>query len=97
MKVPTYRISMNTAMEAFDEGALILHLTGLSFYELNPTGRDILKITDGKNDIQQVARIIAHEYDIDPGLALQDVTGLYQDLAKQGIVEMVPLIRKKAG
>jgi hypothetical protein len=85
------------AMEAFDEGALILHLTKLTFYELNSTARDILKVTDGKNDIEQVAKIIAGEYGIDPDLARQDVTGLYQDLAKQGIVEMIPLIQEKEG
>ena len=97
MKVPTYRISLNIAVEAFDDGALILHLADLTFYELNPTARDILKITDGKNDIRQVAKIIASEYEIDPNLALRDVTDLYPNLAKQGIVEVVPQIRKKEG
>lgn len=77
------------AMEAFDDGALILHLADVTFYELNPTARDILKVTDGKNDLKQVAQIIADEYEIELEIALQDVAELYQHLADQGIIEEI--------
>jgi hypothetical protein len=84
-------------MEAFDDGALILHLTNVTFYELNPTARDILKVTDGKNDLRQVAQYLAGEYEIGLEVALQDVTELYQHLAEQGIIEEVQPQKEKEG
>jgi hypothetical protein len=96
LKDPTYQLSSNMAMEAFDDGALILHLTNVTFYELNTTARDILKVTDGKNDLRQVAQYLAGEYEIELEVALQDVTELYQHLAEQGIIEEVqPQIEKE--
>ena len=85
----TYQLSANVAMEVFDDGALILNLEKIIFTELNTTARDILKVTNGKNDSAAVARILANEYEIDQAIALQDVNELYQELLGQEIIEEV--------
>lgn len=86
---PVFRLSENAAFEAFDDGALILNLNEVTFTELNPTARDILKATDGKNSLEQVAEILAAEYEIDLELARADTKELYDDLFSQGIIEKV--------
>jgi len=82
-----YRISENAAFESFDDGGLILKLEDLTLTELNLTARDILHHTDGKNDVNRVAELIAAEYGIDNALAASDIRELYDDLLAQGILE----------
>ncbi len=86
---PIYRLSENAAFEAFDDGALILNLEKVTFTELNPTARDILQATDGKNTLKDVSLILAKEYEIDIETALADTKELFEDLLKQGLIEVV--------
>jgi len=83
---PIYRLGEDAAFEAFDDGGLILDLNNITFTELNTTARDILQATDGKHSLQEVAAILAREYEIDAETALADVKDLYDDLTKQGIL-----------
>lgn len=92
---PIYRLSENAAFEAFDDGALILNLEKVTFTELNPTARDILQATDGKNSLKDVAEILAKEYEIDIETALADTQELYDDLCKQGLIEVVKTAKVK--
>ena len=86
MTGPIYRLGEDAAFEAFDDGGLILDLNNITFTELNTTARDILQATDGKHSLQEVAAILAREYEIDAETALADVKDLYDDLTKQGIL-----------
>ena len=87
MNSPVYQLSTDAAFEAFDDGALILNLKDVTFTELNITARDIVKATDGKKSLDEVAELIAREYEIDLEVARTDVKELYEDLKKQGIIE----------
>lgn len=87
MKSPVYQLSIDAAFEAFDDGGLILNLKDITFTELNITARDIVQATDGKKSLDEVAEVIAREYEIDLGVARTDVKELYDDLKKQGIIE----------
>lgn len=89
MEFPTYQLSSTAALEVFEDGALILNLKDVTFTELNPTARDVLYATDGQADLRQVAQILAQEYEINLPEALADVSELYQQLAEQGILELV--------
>ena len=86
MTDPIYRLGEDAAFEAFDDGGLILDLNTITFTELNATARDILQATDGMHSLQEVAAILAREYEIDAETALADVKELYDDLTKQGIL-----------
>ena len=87
MKSPVYQLSIDAAFEVFDDGGLILNLKDVTFTELNITARDIVQATDGKKSLDEVAEVIAREYEIDLGVARTDVKELYDDLKKQGIIE----------
>lgn len=87
MKSPVYQLSIDAAFEAFDDGGLILNLKDITFTELNITARDIVQATDGKKSLDEVAEVIAGEYEIDLEVARADVKELYDDLKKQGIIE----------
>jgi len=80
-------LSIDAAFEVFDDGGLILNLKDVTFTELNITARDIVQATDGKKSLDEVAEVIAREYEIDLGVARTDVKELYDDLKKQGIIE----------
>jgi len=87
LKSPVYQLSIDAAFEAFDDGGLILNLKDITFTELNITARDIVQATDGKKSLDEVAEVIAGEYEIDLEVARADVKELYDDLKKQGIIE----------
>ena len=90
-----YMLSEDAAFEAFEDGALILNLKNTTFTELNTTARDILQATDGKNDLRQVAAILAEEYEISLDTALADVSELYQQLVEQGIIGIISPLEEK--
>lgn len=87
MAAEIYHISEQAAFEAFDDGALILKLNDLTLTELNLTARDVLIHTDGINDVNRVAELIATEYGIDLAAAEQDIRELYANLLEEGILE----------
>ncbi len=89
MKYPVYKLAQNAAFEAFEDGALILNLHDLTLTELNITACEILTYTDGNNDVEQVASLLAANYGIDPEEAKNDVLELYQSLLEQGILEVI--------
>jgi Leu/Phe-tRNA-protein transferase len=83
----TYKLTADALLECFDDGALILNLKDVTFTELNPTARDILQATDGNTPLDEVARRLAVEYEIDLTTAQADVLELYQQLLEQEIIE----------
>ena len=89
MKYPVYKLAQNAAFEAFEDGALILNLHDLTLTELNITACDILTHTDGINNLEQVAGLMAETYEISLAEAKEDVQELYQSLLEQGILEVI--------
>jgi Coenzyme PQQ synthesis protein D (PqqD) len=89
LKDRIFLLSENMALESFDDGALVLNLSDVTFFEFNPTARDILKLLDGQHSLQQVAGSLTDEYEINLETALQDVIELTQELAEQGIITEV--------
>jgi len=92
-----YTLNSNVVLETFDDSALILNLKDATFTELNPTGRDILQATNGVNNLQQVAEMLAGEYEIELEIALKDVVELYQQLLEQGMIRKTKLQKGKVG
>lgn len=84
-----YQISEKMMFESFNNGALILHLEDLSFFELNLSAGEILKVTNGKNNLVQVARHFADVYQIELETAIEDVICLYEQLSEQGLIEQI--------
>jgi len=89
LKYPVYKLASNAAFEAFEDGALILNLHDLTLTELNITACEILTHTDGKIDVEQVARQLAADYEISLEQAKEDVNELYQSLLNQGLLEVI--------
>jgi hypothetical protein len=95
MENSVYQLTVNAAIETFVDGALILDLKKLAYFELNTTARDVLELSDGNRTVRQVAQILGEEYEIDSQQALQDVSELYHNLSKKRIVELVKPAAKK--
>jgi hypothetical protein len=78
------------------EGELILvPLTAVpkenegELYSLNPTGRAIWNLLDGKNTVSVVAEKLAAEYETTPDALLPDILGLLTELLNRRIVRAV--------
>ncbi len=80
-------VKANFLIEAFEEGALLLRQGDQNLIELNRTAYEIITLTDGSCTISQVAQKLAQIYDKKSSDLLEDVTELYEQLNKQGIIQ----------
>lgn len=74
-------------MECFDDGALIYDLDHKHFYEVNCTSRDVLKLVDGRRSTDQIARLIAVQYEMPFAEVQRDIIDLFDRFIEQGIVK----------
>jgi len=58
-------------------------------YSLNPTGREIWNLLDGKNSVLDVSRKLAEEYGASPDGLLPDIVGLLEELQHRRIIRAV--------
>lgn len=56
---------------------------------LNATARRILLLCDGNRSVADISAVLAREYAVDPGMALDDVRGTVGRLAELGLLEVV--------
>lgn len=84
-----YSLKKTALVESFTDGALILDLDNRHFFELNPTARDIIRLTNGRNKVADIIQLIVSEYQITHSQARQDIFDLYRQLIGQNILTLV--------
>ncbi|HKY32369.1 MAG TPA: PqqD family protein [Candidatus Polarisedimenticolia bacterium] len=57
---------------------------------LNGTGSRVWELIDGSRDAEEIARMIAEEYDVTIEAARKDVTSFLGDLSEHGMLADVP-------
>jgi hypothetical protein len=60
-----------------------------ALYTLNETGQEIWKRLDGQASLRAIARLLAEEFQAQPGEIQADIIGLVEELRKRGIVAHV--------
>ena len=105
MSSSIYRLKAQLVEEEFDKDALYLYLAGRAgdspsrlnnrrLFEFNETARAVLALTDGEHSVAGVAAAFAEKCQMTTAEILPDVTKLYEQLADQGIIELVQSVSK---
>ena len=90
-----YQLNPKVVIEFFEDGALVLKLEERQLVEFTPIPSDILRNSDGVNNVGVIAELIASEFQISLEIALQEVIDLYDQLTEQKIIiELHPHLQK---
>ncbi|RIV85636.1 PqqD family protein [Aurantiacibacter zhengii] len=68
--------------------AVLMSMDSGKFIELNETGRDIWKLTDGSTSVSQIVDTLQEQYDVAHDHCLAEVVALYRKLHEEGLVEI---------
>jgi hypothetical protein len=78
--------SSKTASRVIDgEAVIVIPEKGLVNI-LNPVGSRIWELLDGKNNLQDITRVISQEFEVADAAAHQDVEEFIQELSQKGLV-----------
>ena len=69
-----------------DYGAALLDEDSGEYWNLNPTGALILETMLDGGTVDEAARALATEYDVEPEMAARDVEELVEGLSSAGLV-----------
>ena len=77
----------NTAFRSIgDEGGLVV-LPGRSEVKvLNPVAIKVFELLDGKHSVEDIARAVTEEFDIDESQAVADIVDFVESLRKNGML-----------
>lgn len=69
------------------EGEAVVVIPGLGEYDiLNSVGTRVWDLIDGTRTVEEIAKIIVDEYDVDSGKAVADVRELVENFKKHQMV-----------
>jgi hypothetical protein len=78
--------SPDTAHQSIDGEAVIITPGQMMVHVLNTVGSRIWDLADGKRNIEDIAKILAEEFDVSYETALEDATEFTRDLAQKEIM-----------
>jgi hypothetical protein len=88
-----YLLRDEAAIEDFEDGSLMLLCRQKKIIEINHSARRVLGLMDGKRNLRQVIKKIAHDHRIQEKEAREDIQKLVIDLGAQGAIR--PLVKVK--
>ncbi len=68
--------------------AIILELKSGTYYGLNTVGARIWDLIQQPRTLNEVRDILLEEFEVEPEQCQQDLSGLLQDLAAKGLIEV---------
>lgn len=54
---------------------------------LNTTASDVWRLADGQHDVEGIVNLLARAYQVEPDTIAEDVRGVVQRLAEEGLLE----------
>lgn len=81
-----YRLGDEVSFEPVGEGAVILLLRSGQLYSCNESSLSFLRHLDGVRKVDDVARRMADEFDVDAATLANDLPELIADLVAEGII-----------
>jgi hypothetical protein len=69
--------------------AIVIHLDTGTYFSLNRVGTEFWQMLDAEQTIRQHANSIAQAYDVDPGMVVEDLIAVAQEMADENLVEVV--------
>jgi len=88
---PCYRPDpARIAAKVMDGEAVIINLATGTYYSLRDAGGRIWELMESARSLEQIAAVLAREYDVAPARALQDGQALFQQLEQEQLVTRIP-------
>ena len=72
--------------ETGDEGGIVVLPTRSEVKVLNPVGSRVFSLLDGKNTVEDIARAVTDEFEVDYETALKDVKKFLEELRTEGML-----------
>jgi len=82
--------SPKTAWQVIEGEAVILSMDTKVLRGLNPVGSRIWELIDGQRSLEEITGVIVQEFEVAPGVAVQDVQAFVQELLDRGLVTRRP-------
>jgi len=83
------KIPDDVLISNLQEESVILNLDSERYFGLDDVGTRILSLLTTSTSIEAAYELLLEEYDVDRQALRQDLLTLVEDLAKQGIVEVL--------
>jgi len=82
--------SPKTAWQIIEGEAVLLSMDTKVLRGLNPVGSRIWELIDGQRSLEEITGVIVQEFEVAPGVAVQDVQAFIQTLLDRGLVTRLP-------
>ncbi len=82
--------SPKTAWQIIEGEAVLLSMDTKVLRGLNPVGSRIWELIDGQRSLEEITGVIVQEFEVAPGVAVQDVRAFVQELLDRGLVTRLP-------
>ena len=82
--------SPKTAWQIIEGEAVLLSMDTKVLRGLNPVGSRIWELIDGQRSLEEITGVIVQEFEVAPGVAVQDVQAFVQELLDRGLVTRLP-------
>ena len=82
--------SPKTAWQVIEGEAVLLSMDTKVLRGLNPVGSRIWELIDGQRSLEEITGVIVQEFEVAPGVAVQDVQAFIQTLLDRGLVTRLP-------
>ncbi len=82
--------SPKTAWQIIEGEAVLLSMDTKVLRGLNPVGSRIWELIDGQRSLEEITGVIVQEFEVAPGVAMQDVQAFIQSLLDRGLVTRLP-------
>lgn len=83
------RRSDNVTHQTVAEEAILIRLDTGTYFSLNKVGTEFWEMLDGRQTIEQHAEAIAHKYNVDAPMVVNDLLELAGKMAADHLVEAV--------
>jgi hypothetical protein len=78
------------AWREIDDATVIISPSESVMHELNDTGSFLWKNIDGHKSVEELAALLAENYEVTPGTALTDAQSLLEEMASRKLLVPVP-------
>lgn len=92
-----FRVRDDVAVEDFEDGGLVLRLSGRQLVELDPVALFIVQSTYGARSVGEVVAMVSAHFDGADGDVERDVLELYESLLASRVVDEVTEGRDQHG
>lgn len=75
-----------TAWRLIEGEAVILSMDTKVFRGLNAVSSRVWELIDGRRSVDEIAQLIAHEFQVAPDVAARDVRAFMEELLAKGLV-----------